>query len=428
MKLSEKKLNIKSIILITVILPVIVILVSSVAIYFTAKSVQPGSVFDTSVLEKTEQEIPQTNEEALSMLTSLVTDAVNSNILKFSGNTNVEIQDITCKNENIGEIFSFLSGSFSSHLASFYEPSNIKYGEDASLILKLLPESVPDSFTADITDGILTLELTFEKVFKNMYFSGTDKTAVMMFSKENESVFSCAGESLIPGTVKYALTADTTKNRIVSFSVNRSYTYSSTVTFVNTLQNIGTTTLSMKPVFTEKYDFSFAGIEIEEEIKTLDKNGYDTLTVTPFTEAELSEDEFSLKFISSDPTVAAVDENGQVTAVKESDKTVVITVELQYLGKTFTDTCLIYVVKEVEKITVSDTELSLKTGGSAVLTAEVSPADATIKTVNFHSSDENVVKVNSEGEITAISGGTATVTAYSEQGFIAAECTVTVTE
>ena len=46
MKLSEKKLNVKSILLITVILPVFVIVISSVAIYITAKSVQPGSTLD----------------------------------------------------------------------------------------------------------------------------------------------------------------------------------------------------------------------------------------------------------------------------------------------------------------------------------------------------------------------------------------------
>ncbi len=428
MKLTEKRLNIKSILLVTVILPAFVIFISGIAIYFTAKSVQPGSVFDVSVLEESKSRAPENAEAALGLLQDLINDAADSGILKFTGHTSAEIRDISCKNENIGKVLSFISGSLSSHLESYYEDSAVNYGENALLLKKLLPESTPEAFDFAETDGVMTLTLTYSKVFGNMYFSGTDKTAITMFAKENESVFSSAAESLVPADVKYTLTADEETGKILSFEINREYTYTSTVTFRNTLAKIGTASLSMTPVFNERYEFSYAGIEIEEDIKTLTKNGYDTLTVTPFTEANLSEDKYKLQFFSSDPESVTVDENGQVTAVKESEKPAVITVELQYLGRTFTDSCSVYSVKPVERVTVSDTALTLKVGDTATLEAEVTPDDATIKTVKFYSADKSIAAVNEKGEITAISDGTVTVTAYSEQGFIAAECTVTVTK
>lgn len=428
MKLTEKKLSIKSIILVTVILPVLVILVSSIAIVITAKTVQPGSVFTPPDNAEKAFYAPESSEEALDRFSFFTERAVKSEILKYSGKTHTELQNIVCGNEEVGKLFSNISGSLNSHLEGFYEEKAIKYGEDASFILSLLPESIPDGFSAEENGDTTVITLTYSKVFKNMYFSGTDKTALTMFMKENESVFSSSAQSLVPGDVTYKLTLNNRDTRIISLEISRSYDFSSVITFTNTLSEIGSTSLSLTPVFSEKYDFSYAGIEIEEAVLTLTENGYDTLTVTPFTESELSEDEFSLTFYSSDPAVATVDENGQVTAEAISSTPAVIFVELEYLGRVFSDSCYVYVVKQVEKVNLSEREITLKKGESKTLTAEIVPDDATIKTVFFHSSDTDIVTVDDSGVITAKNTGTAVITAYSEQGFISAECTVTVTE
>lgn len=428
MKLTEKKLNVKSIILVTVILPVLVILVSSIAIIITAKSVQPGSVFTPPDNAEKAFYAPESSEEAFDRFSFFINRAVNSEILKYSGKTHIELQNIACENEEVGKLFSHISGSLNSHLEGFYEEKAIKYGEDASFIRKLLPESIPDSFLAEEEGTTTVITLTYSKVFKNMYFSTADKTALTMLMKENESVFSSSGESLIPGDVTYRLAVNNRDTRLISLEISRSYNFSSLITFTNTLSGIGSTSLSLTPVFSERYDFSYAGIEIENDILTLTENGYDTLTVIPFTESELSEDEFSLKFYSSDPAVATVDENGQVTAVALSDKPVTVSVELSYLGDVFSDSCYVYVVKQVEKVNLSETEITLKKGESKTVTAEISPDDATVKTVFFHSSDPDTAAVDDNGVITAKNTGTAVITAYSEQGFISSECRVTVTD
>ena len=79
----------------------------------------------------------------------------------------------------------------------------------------------------------------------------------------------------------------------------------------------------------------------------------------------------------------------------------------------------------VSSIALSQTSLSLTTGGSATLTATVSPATATDKTVSWSSSNPSVVSV-SNGTVTALAAGTASIAATASNG-ITAQCTVTVT-
>lgn len=83
---------------------------------------------------------------------------------------------------------------------------------------------------------------------------------------------------------------------------------------------------------------------------------------------------------------------------------------------------------KVTKITLDKTELSLDAGAKTTLTATVEPADATIKSVVWSSSNPAVADVNPvTGEITAIADGTATVTATSSSNKeVSASCAVTV--
>ena len=83
---------------------------------------------------------------------------------------------------------------------------------------------------------------------------------------------------------------------------------------------------------------------------------------------------------------------------------------------------------KVTKITLDKTELSLDAGAKTTLTATVEPADATIKSVVWSSSNPAIADVNPvTGEISAIADGTATVTATSSSNKeVSASCAVTV--
>lgn len=80
----------------------------------------------------------------------------------------------------------------------------------------------------------------------------------------------------------------------------------------------------------------------------------------------------------------------------------------------------------VENVKVTPTALSLGIGETAVLKAEVEPADASVKTVLWSVTQGTAVTVDGYGKVTALAAGTATVTAETVDGGKTASCTVTV--
>lgn len=79
-------------------------------------------------------------------------------------------------------------------------------------------------------------------------------------------------------------------------------------------------------------------------------------------------------------------------------------------------------------ISLNNSSISLVEGTTATLTATVLPSNATNKTVSWKSSDSNVATV-SEGIVTAVGKGTATITATTTDGTnLSATCTVTVSD
>lgn len=113
-------------------------------------------------------------------------------------------------------------------------------------------------------------------------------------------------------------------------------------------------------------------------------------------------------------SVALVDQNGTVTAVKNGVAT--ITAKVDGISKS----CEVIVQKP--EIILSSSELYLKTGASALLTASVSSNNPPIWT----SSRKDVVSVNSNGEITALQKGTAYI--YVSEDGAKVRCKIYVTE
>ena len=85
------------------------------------------------------------------------------------------------------------------------------------------------------------------------------------------------------------------------------------------------------------------------------------------------------------------------------------------------------VTTKVEQITLNKTEGTLTVGNSVTVTATVTPDNATNATVNWTSSDEKVATVDSNGKVTAVAAGNATIKATSESdGDVSADYALTV--
>ena len=121
---------------------------------------------------------------------------------------------------------------------------------------------------------------------------------------------------------------------------------------------------------------------------------------------------------SSEPTVAAVDENGNITALATG------TTEITATAGSVSAVCKVTVERvKVSEVKLDKTSVSLKAGETAQITATVTPADTTDKVV-WTSSEPTVAAVDENGKITAAAPGTATITATA--GGKSATCTVTV--
>ena len=157
-------------------------------------------------------------------------------------------------------------------------------------------------------------------------------------------------------------------------------------------------------------------------------NGSETLSVTFNNGGEVPTNT-SVSWSSSQPGIAKVDQYGRVTGVAVG--TCDVTVTTADGGKRAS--CHVTVTPEVIAVTgvsVAPTTASLVVGGTATLTATVSPSNASNKNVSWESSNSNVVSVSGSGDNVTITGkgvGQAKITVTTEDGYRTASCQVTVT-
>ena len=120
-----------------------------------------------------------------------------------------------------------------------------------------------------------------------------------------------------------------------------------------------------------------------------------------------------LQWSSSNTKVAKVDKNGVVKAI--SYGTVKITAKATD-GSGAKAVSTIRVIRPVTSISLSKATLSMIEGSNKKLTAHVRPTNATYKSITWTSSNESVAIVDSKGNVTAISEGTAVIKATSKDG------------
>ena len=125
---------------------------------------------------------------------------------------------------------------------------------------------------------------------------------------------------------------------------------------------------------------------------------------------------------SSSASVATVDADGLITAVRNGSTTIrAITVD----GAKFA-TLTISVVTPVTGVAVSPTTLTLNRGATRRLVANIIPPNASNLGVRWSSSNTRVASVSSTGVVRGLVAGTATVTVRTNSGGLTSTCVVTV--
>ena len=180
------------------------------------------------------------------------------------------------------------------------------------------------------------------------------------------------------------------------------------------------------------YYLNYTQQEIAVESVALDKTdltletGSDSVKLTATVAPENATNK-SVIWTSSDSSVASVDQDGNVKALKAGTATITATTE----DGSKTASCKVTVKDSVIAATgvkLSETSLNLNKDESRTLTATVEPANATNKKVTWTSSNEKIARVDQNGTIKALAAGTAEITVTTEDGSHTAKCTVNVTE
>ncbi|MGB5990023.1 MAG: Ig-like domain-containing protein [Marinifilaceae bacterium] len=122
----------------------------------------------------------------------------------------------------------------------------------------------------------------------------------------------------------------------------------------------------------------------------------------------------TVMWISTDPSVASVSDNGLLTAIKIGTTDIIVETDN---GKK--SLCKIYVkqrVIEAASITLSETEKNLYVGKSFNLIAKILPENTTVKSIVWSSSDDKIVSVSDGNLITAHKEGITYITAETSNG------------
>lgn len=155
-------------------------------------------------------------------------------------------------------------------------------------------------------------------------------------------------------------------------------------------------------------------VTLNKTTLSLTKGQSETLTAT------VSPDNATDKTVtwsSSDATIASVDPNGKVTAMKSGTTTITAKAGEK------SATCAVTITTPVESVSLDQTSITLEIGKTATLVATINPSDADEKTIQWTTSSASVATV-ANGVITAEAEGTATITAT--VGGKSATCVVTV--
>ena len=173
-------------------------------------------------------------------------------------------------------------------------------------------------------------------------------------------------------------------------------------------------------VSVESKVISVDGVSLSDYYLSMTEGDTYALTATVMPEDATDK---TVSWSSSDTDVAAVSSEGLVTA--KSEGSAEVTVKTNDGGKT--EVCYVTVKAKVIPVTgisLNMTSMTVNVGQTMQLSATITPANATDKTVMWKSSDAAVAYVSQDGVVMGVSAGAATISATA--GEHTADCSVTV--
>lgn len=131
-----------------------------------------------------------------------------------------------------------------------------------------------------------------------------------------------------------------------------------------------------------------------------------------------------LEFISSNPKVASISTKGKIKALKNGSTTITVK---SIDGSNIKTTLMVKVGIPVTKVTLDKSKITVNAEEKVQLNVTISPNKATVKEINWTSSNESIASVDSNGLVTTKTDGIVQITATATDGSNKkASCTIVV--
>lgn len=246
-----------------------------------------------------------------------------------------------------------------------------------------------------------------------------DMTNVTVLQPVTSIVLSETEMSVKKGTIFWldaTIVPDTADDKKVTWS--SSDTSLATVDETGKVTTLAVGTVTIACVSNQSGAVAYCVVEITEPVTGLELNTYyqEMIAGTKFvvlpTVLPIEAPDKSVTFVSSDPTVATVDENGVVTALVGGTCEIIVTTNESQLKAT----CTIKVREYVETIEIGESPEFLNVGNSVTLSVTVGKETATNKNVYWTSSNPSIASVDQKGKVTGHVPGTVVITATAADG------------
>lgn len=233
-------------------------------------------------------------------------------------------------------------------------------------------------------------------------------------SSSNESIVLAKDDGTVVSRAQYSST---------DFQVKKSVTYKYPETgfdMVRLGQNQNPTPGSVTYDQVPQNGTKVTGVTLNKSFITMNANQTAVLyaTVAPATAYN--------KYViwtSDNSNIVEVNQNGVLKSKAEGVAHITVTT----VDGGFADVCTVYVGSiPVKGITLNAANLSIGIGQAVILTASVTPENATNKSVTWKSSDTNVAAVDPNGIAIGKAAGKAAITATTADGNYSAVCNITV--
>ncbi len=403
---------------------------------------------------------PQTPQEILTYLNTSITKALNEKP-RFSSSTNCKLNGYSFQTTDealLTEVAQHVGGSVEKSVEDSFLSVSADFGEDFTGKVNPLrlaadslvsaeclceyyvcpvcgkedgvqPEECPECGNKDAWEERCRDEYTITLLIED----GSSAVAGDFTLRSPQEVatiirdgaagfFSCDEPKLQYRNAQITARVNRLTNQILSLSFKKETVVSLNLDFTGDFASLGIVPAEIEAEDSYTFDFTWPGLSLSARELSLAPKKTEALVAALTCSDPVNT---TVRWSIADESIAVVDSEGYVKAGKNTGQTTV-TASFDFQGKTYSDTCTLFVKESVEGLDLSKRRLTLSAGETAELKTKFSPKKATIQTVKWYTSDETVATVDPNGLVTAAAPGSAEVYAVTDDGYFKATCRIEV--